>query len=162
MENARNTFYLSLRNQLAVLNPSRVLGLRGVQRPGILVEENESAVAVAAPDVFVLRWTALSIDVDHAIPLAQQTCEIHYWTEGTSTNGGLDRGRLLAAMDTEITQLLGANNAVKQDFAITPPAAMATRIFWTPPSFAPVVTLKNQMSRVARTAVYSYQEASEL
>jgi hypothetical protein len=161
MENARDTFYLSLRNALAVVNPLRLMVLRGVQRPGILVEENESAVATAIPDVFVLRWTELSVDVDHALPLAQQTCEILYWSEGTSTNGGLDRGRLLSAMDAELTQMLLPNHAAKQNYAATPPTAMATSIFWSAPQFDGVVTLKNRLSRVAKVAVFSYEEAVE-
>jgi hypothetical protein len=162
MENARDTFYLSLRNQLSVVNPERVLMLRGVQRPGILVEENESAVAVAVPDVFVLRWGALSIDTQHALPQVEQVCDIAYWTEGTSTNGGLDRGRLLSAMDADLTQILLPSNAAKENFALTPPGAMATRVFWSVPAFAPVVVAKNRLSRVAKVTVYSYEEAAEL
>ena len=161
MENTRNSFYLLLRNALSVLNPSRVFVLRGMQRPGIMVEENESAVAIAAPDVFVLRWTELSVNDQHALPLAQQVCEIHYWTEGTSTSGGLDRGRLLAAMDEELTQLLNARNAAKQNYAVIPPAPMATRLFWGAAIFNPVTTTKNRLSRVAKVTIYSYEEAAE-
>ena len=162
MENTRNSFYLAMRNQLAMLNPSRVVVLRGVQRPGILVEENEIPVAINLPDVFVLRWTDLSIDEQHALPLAQQVCQFLYWTEGTSTSGGLDRGRLLAAMDEELTQLLSPGDAAKQNFAVTPPAALATRIFWGTLSFGSVVTSKNRLSRTAKVTVYSYEEAADL
>jgi hypothetical protein len=161
MENARDTFYLSLRNALAVVNPLRLTVIRGVQRPGILVEDNESTVAVAASDVFVLRWTGLSVDVNHALPLVKQDCEISYWSEGTSTNGGLDRGRLLAAMDAEVTQILLPDNAAKQSYSVTPPVQMASRIFWSAPDFASLVTLKNRLSRVAKVAVFSYEEAAE-
>jgi hypothetical protein len=162
MENARNTFYLALRNQLAVVNPLRVLLLRGVDRPGIMVEENESAVAFAIPNVFVLRWTKLSIDTQHALPLVAQVCEILYWTEGTSANGGLDRGRLLSAMDADLSQILVPRNALKQNFIVTPPAAMATRLFWNGAAFDGVVTTKNRISRMASVTVYSYEEAVEL
>ncbi len=161
MENTRNSFYLTLRNTLNILNPSRVFALRGVQRPGIMVEENESTVAVAFPDIFVLRWTDLSVDRQHTLPLAQQVCEIHYWSEGTSTSGGIDRGRLLAAMDDELTQLLNTGNAGKQNFASSPPTSLSTRLFWSAPSFAPIVTNKNRLSRVATITVYSYEEAAE-
>jgi len=162
MENARNSFYLALRNQLTVVNPLRVVVLRGVQRPGILVEENESAVAVALPDVFVLHWTDAHIDEGHALPLARQTCEVNYWTEGTSTNGGLDRGRLLSAMDSELTQLLVNTNTPKQNFALTPPGPMATTVFWCSAQFEPVVTARNRVSRTAKVTVFSYEESAEL
>jgi hypothetical protein len=162
MQNARDTFYLALRNQLTLVNPERLLTLRGVLRPGIVVEENESAVVVAAPDIFVLRWNALTIDDQHALPLTEQLCAVNYWTEGTSTNGGLDRGRLLSAMDSDLTQMLGGLNAAKQNFGATPPSAMATRVFWSTPAMEPIVVAKNRISRVAQVRVYSYEEASEL
>ena len=162
MENTRNSFYLTLRNQLSIVNPSRVFVLRGVQRPGIFVEENESAVTVSAPDVFVLRWTDLTVDSQHSLPLAQQACDILYWTEGTSTLGGMDRGRFLSAMDQEILELLGTHNALKQNFSVTPPAFLPTRLFWGAPSFAPIVTSKNRLSRIAKVVVYGYEEADEV
>jgi hypothetical protein len=162
MENARDSFYLVLRNQLTVVNPLRVVVIRGVQRPGILVEENENPVAMTEPDVFVLRWTELALDKEHALPLAAQTCEFHYWTEGTSTNGGLDRGRLMSQMDADLVQILAARNAPKQNFATTPALALATKIFWTDAVFGPDVTTKNRLSRVAKVTLYSYEEAADL
>jgi hypothetical protein len=162
MENARNSFYLAARNQLSVVNPSRTMVVRGVQRPGILVEENESAVALSAPDVFVLRWTKSSVDEQHALPLAQQTCEFHYWTEGTSTHGGLDRGRLLSQMDADLVQVLEARRIRKQNFSMTPAVVLATQVFWTGADFGPVVTLDNRLSRVATVVIYSYEEAADL
>lgn len=162
MENTRNSFYLALRNELLALNPSRVFVLRGVQRPGIMVEENESTIAIAVPDVFVLRWAELSVDDQHGLPLAQQVCEVLYWTEGTSTSGGMDRGRLLAAMDEELTQLLSSRNATKQNYAVSPPAPLATRIFWSAALFGPITTTKNRLSRVAKITVFSYEEAAEV
>ena len=162
MENAKDSFYLALRNRLAVANPLRVVVLRGLQRPGILVEENESAVPIAAPDVFVLRWAALTVDEQHATPLAAQTCEFHYWTEGTSTNGGLDRGRLMSQMDADLVEILASRSTPKQNFAVTPPAALATRAFWTDAMFGPLITAKNRLSRVATVTLYSYEEAADL
>ncbi len=101
MENAKDTFYVTLRNRLAALNPNRVILLRGVQRPGILMEEAEAAVPQMPADVFVLRWTTLNVDPQLPASLAQMTCEIHYTTGGTQANGGLDRGRVLEEMDAE-------------------------------------------------------------
>ena len=62
MQNAQNTFYITLRNRLATLNPSRTIYLRGVTRPGILVEGNELVIAEPYSDVFLLRWKGLQCD----------------------------------------------------------------------------------------------------
>ena len=83
MQNAQNTFYITLRNRLVALNPNRTIYLRGVTRPGILVESNESVVAQSASDVFVLRWIGLHNDPYLSDVLLQMECEISYTTEGT-------------------------------------------------------------------------------
>ncbi len=48
MQNAKDTFYLTLRNRLATVNPARTMTLRSVTRPGILVEDAEPFTAAAA------------------------------------------------------------------------------------------------------------------
>ena len=45
MQNAKDTFYVTLRDRLAAVNPARTMLVRGVIRPGLLVEENELASA---------------------------------------------------------------------------------------------------------------------
>ena len=57
MQNAKDTFYVTLRDRLAALNPARTMVVRGVTRPGVLVEENELVSAYEPVDVFCLRWT---------------------------------------------------------------------------------------------------------
>jgi hypothetical protein len=161
MENAKDTFYVTLRNRLAALNPERVVIQRGLQRPGILVEEAEAAAAQMPADVFVLRWTALDIDTQMPAALAQMMCEIHYTTGGTQTNGGLDRGRALSEMDAELLTILNPACALKTDFTQTPAAAMATKVFWGEPQFSPVTTLRERLTRVAKVAVFSFQEQGE-
>ncbi len=95
MQNARDTFYVTLRDRLAAVNPARTMVLRGVTRPGVLVEENELASAYQPVDAFCLRWTGLSVDAKGSLPLVTMVCEIRYATDGDSGNGGMDRGRLL-------------------------------------------------------------------
>ena len=93
MQNAKDTFYLTLQQRLAALNPARTLVLRGQLRPGTLVEENETAATQPPADTFRLAWTALSLDCSCALPLATLQCEIRYATDGTAANVGMDRGR---------------------------------------------------------------------
>src|SRR6476469_6583678 len=106
MKKARDSFYVALRDRLQVLNPSRQVLIRGVWRPGVLVEENESFAAIVPDNVFVLHWTKTVADAQHALVRAQQTCEIQYQTAGTASAGGLDRGTLLTAMDGELLSIV--------------------------------------------------------
>lgn len=162
MENAKDTFYVTLRNRLAALNPNRVIILRGVQRPGILVEEAEAVVPQMPADVFVLRWISLDLDVQLPSALAQMTCEIHYTTGGTQSNAGLDRGRALEEMDAELLSILSPNCAPKMNFTQTPAVAMETKVFWGEPQFAPQTTQRERLTRVAKVSVFAFQEQGEL
>jgi hypothetical protein len=165
MQRAKDTFYIAVRDRIASLNPARTVLLRGVMRPGVLVEENELAVESWPNDAFRLRWTELSIDVDDEMPLAALRCEIIYATSGNTGNGGMDRGRLLAAMDAELAMALNQSpqNAIKQDYtAASGPASLKTKIFWGEATFGPLTLTGEQLSRTATVDVFSYQEAGEL
>jgi hypothetical protein len=162
MENAKDTFYITLRNRLATLNPQRVIILRGLQRPGILVEEAEAVVPQMPADTFVLRWTGLTVDTQLPSVLAEMTCEVHYTTGGTQTNGGLDRGRALAEMDAELLSIVRPNCAQKMNYTQNPTAAMETQVFWTDPQFQPTATLRERLTRVAKIAVFAFEEQGEL
>jgi len=64
MRNAKGTFYITLRNRLSMVNAKCTMTLRGMTRPGILVEEAESPTAELPLDVFVLRWTKMAADTE--------------------------------------------------------------------------------------------------
>jgi hypothetical protein len=170
MQSARDTFYVVLRDRLAALNPARTMVLRGVTRPGVLVEENELVSAMQPVDVFCLRWTGLSVDAQGALPLVTMVCEISYATDGDSGNGGMDRGRLLSAMDGELTAAVSAapQSAVKMNFVGAAggsglaPVAMATNVFWGDVAFGAAVVNGERLERAATVEVFSYQEAGEL
>ncbi len=167
MTYAKDTFYLMLRDRLARLNPARTMVVRGVTRPGVLVEENELATDALVTDVFRLRWTAARIDTFGSLPLATLTCEVHYATAGTAINGGMDRGRLLTAMDAELAGALrtAPHNAVKMNYTGssngTAPLAMATRVFWSDVAFSAVKQSSELVERVATVEVFCYQEVGE-
>ncbi len=135
MKKARDSFYVAMRDRLQVLNPARQVLIRGVWRPGVLVEENESFVPVVPDNVFVLRWTKAVADEQHALTRTQQTCEIQYQTAGTVTAGGLDRGTLLTEMDAELLSIMQPQQVQKTDYSVNPPVAMGTRVSWTGPVF---------------------------
>jgi len=170
MQNARDTFYVTLRDRLAAVNPARTMVLRGVTRPGLLVEENELVSAYQPVDAFCLSWTGLSVDVQGVLPLVTMVCEVRYATDGDSGNGGMDRGRLLSAMDAELVAALGEapQNVVKMDYVAAAggsglaPVAMATNVFWGDVVFGAVVVNGERLERVATVEVFTYQEAGEL
>src|SRR5580698_3386854 len=109
MQNARDTFYVTLRDRLASLNPARTMVVRGVTRPGVLVVENELVSAYQPVNAFCMHWTGLSVDAQSGLPLVTMTCQIQYATDGDAGNGGMDRGRLLAGMDAELTAAVSAS-----------------------------------------------------
>ena len=76
MQNAKDTFYITLRTRLATVNPSRTMTLRAVTRPGILVQEAEAPMPQPLLDAFALSWTGLETDLQLSAILAQMTCEI--------------------------------------------------------------------------------------
>jgi hypothetical protein len=161
MENAKDTFYITLRNRLVTVNPARTTILRAITRPGILVEDAEAPMSELPLDVFVLRWTKLSADTQLPSTLAQMTCEIHYATAGTQNNAGLDRGRALEEMDYEFLQLLCPSSAQKMNYTLTPAAPMGTSIFWSQAVFEPATTVRERRGRVATVNVFAFQEAGE-
>ena len=161
MQNAQNTFYITLRNRLAALNPNRTIYLRGVTRPGILVESNELVTPQPPSDVFVIRWTGLHNDPYLSEVMLQMECEIEYRTEGTIGNLGMDRGALLTEMDAELLSLLQPNTAQKLNYAQSPVTPMETQIFWTEATFQPVKTDRDRLLRIAMVSVCSYEEPGE-
>lgn len=157
-----------LRSRIAAVNPERTIVLRGVIRPGVLVEENEIVTAITIPDCFRLRWLDATVDAANALPLATLTCEVLYETAGTPGNAGLDRGRLLTQMDAELT---AAVNATPQQTAKLSYAALAnggsataltTNIWWSNVALGPLVVKADRIGRVAKIVVMSCEEAGEL
>jgi hypothetical protein len=168
VQNAKDTFYEVLRGRLAVLNPERTIVLRGVVRPGVLVEENELLTAVALPDCFRLRWSTSAADANGILPTIAMQCFVDYETAGTAINGGMDRGRALAAMDAELQAAVDPlpRTSPKMDYAplangkaATP---MTTSVWWSEVAFGETVIKDDRLARTATINVMSYQEAGEL
>ena len=163
MQRAKDTFYVTLRDGVAAANPQRTTVVRGVLRPGVLVEENELPVAVATADVFRLRWTMVTVDTTGTVPMVKLRCEIAYETAGTATVNGMDRGRLLTAMDAELMTVLAGEtqSATKVDFSSGTPVPDGTRIFWSDPAFAAAVVTGERLSRVTVLDVWSVEGEDE-
>jgi hypothetical protein len=168
VQNAKDTFYEVLRGRLAALNSYRTIVLRGVVRPGLLVEENELVSAVAIPDCFRLRWSVSGVEANGVLPLVTLDCEIEYETAGTGMNAGMDRGRALAAMDAELHAVVNAlaRTSPKMNYAglVSGAAAvaMSTSVWWGEVAFGKTVVKEDRLARTATVIVMSYEEAGEM
>lgn len=168
MQNAKDTFYLTLQQRLTALNPARTTVIRGQRRTGTLVTENEMPTAQVPLDIFRLAWTARSIDRTGALPLVTMQCEIRYATDGSHAAAGMDRGRLMCAMDSELAAALAQtpHSTPMLDCSATDsgsaPTPMRTSIFWAAPVFGPLKPTGERLERIATVEVFAYQEAGEL
>ena len=162
MQNAKDSFYVALRDRLAALNPARVVKVRGVARPSLLVEDAEAPVSELANDVFVLRWTSVAEVQELRCGLMSLGCEVHYGTSGTQGNAGLDLGRALSEMDRELLAVLEPMWTQKMTYTVTPAAAMQTRVFWTAPELGAAAADRNVLGRVVKVTVYAFEEPGEL
>jgi hypothetical protein len=168
VQNAKDTFYEVLRSRIAAANPERTIVLRGVTRPGVLIEENELVSSVTTPDCFRLRWLDATLDPGNALPIATITCEVLYETAGSAANGGMDRGRLLTEMDAELAAAVNdcPQHAAKQSYAALAEGGSAiplsTRIWWSNVALGPLVVKADRIARTAKVTVMSCEEAGEL
>ena len=164
MQHARDTFYVTLRDRVAALNQERVVVVRGLTRPAVLVAENELPSGEVIPNAFALHWTALRVEPSGTVPLATMECEIRYATDGSADVGGMDRGQLLGAMDAELVAALTAEPAhvTKTNYSTTPPTIEASDVFWSGPTFKSVAATGERLSRTATVDVWCYLEAGEL
>ena len=162
MQNARDSFYIALRNRLQALNPARTVRVRGVQRASLLVEDAESPTTEPMEDVFVLRWTTAMLVEGMPTALLALGCEVRYATSGTVTNAGLDRGRALSEMDRELLNVLKPMWTPKMRFTSTPVVQMLTNVFWTEPEFGAATQDRNLLQRMAKLTVYTFREPGEL
>ncbi len=159
-QNAKDTFYLTLRDRLAVLNPDRTVVVRSGTRPGILVEENESADAPGATvsDVFILHWTGFTSDTGEALPLERARCEVRYATGGLPEVAGMDRGRALQAMDEELQAMLQPASAPLVAYGGAAPVTGTSRVFWSDAEYGNATVAASRLERVVTVEVFAWKE----
>ena len=161
MQNAKDTFYISLRDRLAAFNPLRTIVVRGAVRPAILVAENELVAAAGPPDGFVLTWGEVALDLTEPLPLGTVVCDIAYATRGTTENLGMDRGRVLDAMDRELLTILQPASASKRSFGGDLVSTLKTNIFWSQPKFGAATAKDGQLARTVQLTLFTLQEGQD-
>ena len=141
MQFAKDTFYVTLRDRLAALNPARTITLNGVTRPAVVVAENEIVVPVKPlPGAFYIEWGAAQT-VPHQIAdcaIFSLECLISYHSFGT-VESGVDRGRTLATLDMELLSITQPATAPKRDYTQTTPVDLGTSIVWNTPQLGKVI-----------------------
>jgi hypothetical protein len=170
MQFAKDSFFLALRERLSALNPARTITVKGITRPAIVVAENEVVVPVEPlPDAFYIEWGAATV-VERQTGLRrlmEMDCVISHHTLGAA-DSGVDRGRELSALDTELLSICQPTNTAKQDFTQSPSVDLGTRIVWSEPEFGEVSgviaqessTRRIRLERKAKLKVFFFPEVN--
>jgi hypothetical protein len=166
MQNAKDSFYAELRDRVAALNPERTVVVRGVTRPAVVVEENEAPQEAELLDCFRLQWTDAQWDSEAPAAVVTMTCAIAYATRGTAENGGLDAGRVLAALDAELASAVNAAPQWTEKKAFRPlggggAVAMQSRVWWSAVTLGTSAAKNGRVERTATVTVWALEEAGE-
>jgi hypothetical protein len=172
MQFTKDSFYMTLLTRLTSVNPLRTVTLNGTTRPAIIVAENELVIPVEPlPDAFYIEWGGLEAleRQTGSRALMAMGCTISYHTLGT-VQSGVDRGRALAELDTEILSICQPQHTEKRDYTQAPSLDMGTGISWTTPKFSEVTgvdaryktNLAPRLERKATLSVLFFPEVNIL
>jgi hypothetical protein len=160
MQTAKDTFLRTLADNLAVLNPNRIVTLDGAPRPAVMAVENETPVpANTFLETFLMSWEGAG-QATPGYPLMYMDCKVSYGSEGTNDMLRTDRGRIVTAMDGELLHLCGPRFAAKCDYTQTPPAVLGTNIFWTAPVMEPPTEVDGVLLRTATIRLFFFPEVA--
>jgi hypothetical protein len=170
MQFAKDSFYMALRERLAAVNPARTITVNGVERPAVVVAENEVVVPVEPlPDAFYIEWGVANV-VERQTGkrrLMEMICVISHHTLGTA-DSGVDRGRELAALDSELLRICQPGNTAKQDFGQSPSVELGTNVVWSMPELGEVSgviaqeksTKRIRLERKAKLKIFFFPEVN--
>jgi hypothetical protein len=162
MQAAKDSFYVTLRDRLVVIDPQRTITLDGAMRPAIAVDENEPADG-GPPlcDTFYLHWGSAHPVQPSVSTLMAAECTISYYTEGTEANAGLDRGRELASLDNDVLAISSPCCIAKCDYSSGSPVPLGSTLFWTPPVLNAAKVVSPYVGREAAVTVFFYPEVNQ-
>ena len=89
------------------------------------------------------------------------TCLVSYASAGTEQNGGLDRGRVLGGLESELLGLCSPAVTRKNDYTSGNPVDLGSSIFWSEPVFRPAKAETGCVAREASITVYFYPEVTQ-
>ena len=167
MQAAKDSFFRALQSRLAVVNPSRTITVDGATKPAILVAENEPYPPARLHfNTFYIYWLVAPAVQEFAgtlVPRYEQIAQLEYFVQGTAAlhKPFADRGRLMAALDGELLQILFPGFVVKEDHSQQPPAALGSTVQWRwTPSLRTISEKEGAiLRRIATVNVSFYIEA---
>ena len=92
--------------------------------------------------------------------LRRLECVIEYRAAGSDDAGNNDRGRQLAAMDSELLRITAPASAPKCDYTQTPAVALGTMICWSRPKLAAAKREGKLLTRAASLQLYFFAEGA--
>jgi hypothetical protein len=138
MQFAKDSFFLALQQRLAGVNPQRTVTLNGTTVPAVVVVENlPPSSAAPQPNAFYIEWGAAEVVAGYGGSSALMSLDvvISYYTMG-SVQSMVDRGRLLAQLDDELSNICQPPSTEKRDYTHAPSTDLGTTVFWNPPAFS--------------------------
>lgn len=157
MQEAKDTFYITLRDRLAVVNPARTAVVRGVIRPAVIVDENELPSIEDDQGIFHLVWGPLTTISSGDNPLDMLTCEIRYRSTGEDALSAWTRGRELDAMDLELSAMLSPSTEKLRRFTTNGSIAAGTNLFWCENAARSFSHQGRVLERTAKIMIMAYR-----
>jgi len=162
MQAAKDSFYMTLHGRLAQAYPARTMTVDGATRPAIVVTENDRpSVKAQQLDTFCLQWGEARPVRPATTTLMAMACTVSYASAGSDQNGGLDRGRMVAEMQSELLGICSPASARKNDYTGASPLDLGSSVFWTAPVFRPAKAAANCEGGEASLTVYFYPEVNQ-
>jgi len=162
MQATKDSFYLTMRDRLAQLDPGRTITVDGITRPAIVVVENDKpSVTARQHDAFYLEWGEARAVRPAISTLMAITCTLSYASAGTEQNGGLDRGRTLGALESDLLGMCSPAVTRKNDYTGVNPVDLGSNLFWSQPVFRPAKAEPGCVAREASITVYFYPEVNQ-
>ncbi len=162
MQAAKDSLYLTLRERLAASYPGRTITVGAATRPAIVVVENDQpSVTARQHETFYMEWGEARPVRPAISTLMAMTFTLTYASAGTEQNGGLDRGRVLGELDSEMLGICSPAVARKSDNTGANPVDLGSNIFWTVPAIRPQKAAPNCVAHEASLTVYFYPEVNQ-
>ena len=162
MQATKDTFYVALRDRLTQAYPARTITVDGMTRPAIVVVENDQpSVTVRQHDAFYLEWGDAYVVRPAISTLMAMQCRLSYASAGSEPNGGLDRGRNLAELESELLAVCAPSVTRKYDYTSGNLEELGSNVFWNQPAFGVAKAAANCVAGQASMTVYFYPEVNQ-
>jgi len=159
MQAAKDTFYCTLRDRLAAERPEWTMSLDGVERPAVMVCENERAHEEDPTGVYCLEWSAAKSADGRTDGLQAMVCSVTYAAGDAQMTGALSRGRALGMMEQTLRSICTPNVMDKCAYDGDAPKPLGTKVFWTLPVAGEKSEDNGALRWSADVTVYFHAEA---